>query len=286
MTLAAAQQFILDSIQPFYDFREARNIAALVMEKITGYSAAERHLYKKNLLKNEQANQLEKIVCQLKENKPVQYILEEAWFAGMKFFVNEHVLIPRPETEELVSWIVESIKQLKIPHQRILDIGTGSGCIAIALKKHLPATNITAIDIDKEALAVANQNAIANHAAIDFIEMDILASTDFHPMPSFDIIVSNPPYVLETEKREMLERVWKNEPSKALFVPDKDPLIFYKAIFHFAERHLKQDGFLFFEINETMAVAIQDLFESKQFQQVEIKIDFQEKARMVRAKKE
>lgn len=285
MTIAAAYQYILVSLEPLYADREAKNIASLILEKLTGYSHSQRILHKKDTLEEKTEKQLQKIINELTTNRPVQYCLEEAWFAGMKFFVNEQVLIPRPETEELVSWILESNPEKKFSETRILDIGTGSGCIAIALKKKLTDASVTAFDISSDALAIARRNAQANQVYVEFLLYDILSENAHRAESPFTIIVSNPPYVLVSEKDEMMERVWKYEPAQALFVSDNDPLIFYKAILRYAEKHLAENGELYFEINEIKANEIQDLLEYNTYRRIEVKKDFQGKARMIRAGK-
>ncbi len=285
MTIAAAYQYILVSLEPLYADREAKNIASLILEKLTGYSHSQRILHKKDTLEEKTEKQLQKIINELTTNRPVQYCLEEAWFAGMKFFVNEQVLIPRPETEELVSWILESNHEKKFSETRILDIGTGSGCIAIALKKKLTDASVTAFDISSDALAIARRNAQANQVYVEFLLYDILSENAHRAESPFTIIVSNPPYVLVSEKDEMMERVWKYEPAQALFVSDNDPLIFYKAILRYAEKHLAENGELYFEINEIKANEIQDLLEYNTYRRIEVKKDFQGKARMIRAGK-
>ena len=285
MTIAAAYQYILVSLEPLYADREAKNIASLILEKLTGYSHSQRILHKKDTLEEKTEKQLQKIINELTTNRPVQYCLEEAWFAGMKFFVNEQVLIPRPETEELVSWILESNPEKKFSETRILDIGTGSGCIAIALKKKLTDASVTAFDISPDALAIARRNAQANQVYVEFLLYDILSENAHRAESPFTIIVSNPPYVLVSEKDEMMERVWKYEPAQALFVSDNDPLIFYKAILRYAEKHLAENGELYFEINESKANEIQDLLEYNTYRRIEVKKDFQGKARMIRAGK-
>ena len=191
----------------------------------------------------------------LKKEQPIQYILGTTEFYGLPFKVNTHVLIPRPETEELVAWVLKHAinKQGATNNYRILDIGTGSGCIAISLAKNLPKSKVYALDVSKEALKIAIQNAELNNVAIEFVEANILdigtCDLDFKNL-KFDIIVSNPPYVREQEKEFMKPNVVNNEPHLALFVKDKNPLQFYKAITEFALGRLKEEGALFFEINE------------------------------------
>jgi release factor glutamine methyltransferase len=193
------------------------------------------------------------------------------------------VLIPRPETEELVEWIIEDRKKEKHENQlSIADIGTGSGCIAIALKKKLSAAHITAIDVSKEALTTAKENAIDNDAKIDFIQLDFLDESSWKGLQQFDIIVSNPPYIPVNEKEKLDKNVTLFEPHTALFVPDHSPLLFYEKIALFAKKHLKKDGKIYAETHEEFANATAHIF-SKQFQEVKLKQDLLGKNRMIKA---
>ncbi|GAB5564631.1 MAG: peptide chain release factor N(5)-glutamine methyltransferase [Winogradskyella sp.] len=232
----------------------------------------------------------------LKQQKPIQYILGETEFFGLKFKVNENVLIPRPETEELVDWILschsersEASQQLKI-----LDIGTGSGCIAISLAKHLPNAKVYALDVSHKALKVAENNAKLNDVKIEFINADILkySNSSFwedvaqRQMGFFDIIVSNPPYVRQLEKKEMKPNVLDNEPHLALFVENNEPLVFYNAIANLAVDKLNPNGELFFEINQYLGDEMIVLLKEKGLRDVELKIDLYGNDRMVKATKE
>lgn len=219
----------------------------------------------------------------LKQEKPIQYILGEAEFYGLVFKVNSHVLIPRPETEELIAWVLEH--DVNKDEFNILDIGTGSGCIAVTLAKHLPKTNVYALDVSKEALKIAKYNAVLNNVDVNYIEKDILNSETWNlnlKDLKFDIIVSNPPYVRKQEKGLMRANVLKNEPHLALFVEDKDPLQFYKAIAKFATRKLNANGALFFEINEYLGKDMIELLEASNFETVELKQDIFKKDRMIK----
>jgi release factor glutamine methyltransferase len=220
----------------------------------------------------------------LKNEKPIQYILGETEFYGLPFKVNENTLIPRPETEELVELILETID---FGVSSILDIGTGTGCIAISLAKHLPKTKVAAIDVSAEALKLAKQNAEINSVSINFIEADILkiCHSAFGKDAPFDVIVSNPPYVRNLEKVEMSTNVLDNEPHLALFVDDSNPLVFYKAITEFAKHNLKPEGILFFEINEYLGKETKRLVESYGFRNVEVVRDMFGKDRMLKAER-
>lgn len=221
-------------------------------------------------------------VKQLKQRRPIQYILGKADFYKLRFSVNEQVLIPRPETEELVDLIIKDNRGT--PSCSILDIGTGSGCIPIALKKNLPAAYITAIDVSEGALKVARQNAQLNQTEILFLHEDILDknSNFFNDSNRYDCIVSNPPYVLFSEKAEMDKNVLDHEPHLALFVADEDPLLFYKMIADFSRRHLNPGGKLYFEINAAYGPETQELLEKKGFKNPALIADLNNKNRILR----
>jgi release factor glutamine methyltransferase len=281
MTVLQADINLSTELIKIYDDREAANIADLVIERITGFTKTQRLINKQLALNDIQQKQLKDFTEQLLQSKPVQYVLHEAWFAGMSFYVDEHVLIPRPETEELIETI---ITQYSSKICSALDIGTGSGCIAIALKKKLPIFNVYALDISKEALKIAKENAKRNDVFINFFEADILNIEPSMQFPVFDIIVSNPPYIKQKEANEMSRNVLEYEPHLALFVADNDPLIFYKAITNFALKHLNTNsGKLVFEINESMSKHIKSLLKEKGFSEITIKKDFQQKDRIVSA---
>ncbi|ALJ06606.1 protein-(glutamine-N5) methyltransferase, release factor-specific [Pseudalgibacter alginicilyticus] len=216
----------------------------------------------------------------LKQQKPIQYILGETEFYGLPFKVNTYTLIPRPETEELVEWVLSKVSNTDL-EVSILDIGSGSGCIAISLAKNLPKAKVYALDVSKEALKIAKTNAELNKVNVEFIETDVLKNKmcwDF----KFDIIVSNPPYVREQEKREMKSNVLNNEPHLALFVKDENPLVFYKAISEFAVQNLTKKGLLFFEINEYLGNDMIALLCENNFQNIELKQDIFKKDRMIK----
>ena len=227
-------------------------------------------------------------VKELLKNKPVQYIIGETEFCGMRFFVNENVLIPRPETEEIVNMIVSCRdKACLVPTGcDVLDIGTGSGCIAISLAKLLKNSSVTAVDVSEKALEVAKKNAEANEVSVTFIKDDILNPQNRDLLNGqFDIIVSNPPYVCESEKSEMRANVLDYEPSTALFVSDNDPLIFYRKILEFAQKALKPNGEVWFEINEKFGKEMLELCHKMRFKHSEIIKDFRDRDRGLRARK-
>ena len=232
------------------------------------------------------------IISELKTEKPIQYITGEAWFYGLRFEVNENTLIPRPETEELVEWIVESQKSKaqnliiqKSNNLTILDIGTGSGCIPIALKKEIPSAFVSAIDISEKALEMARKNALVNQVEVNFIHQDILTSQHLNLSTSqpllFDVIVSNPPYVRNLEKQEINRNVLDYEPHLALFVADSDALLFYRKIAQLALKSLAPNGKLFFEINQYLGNETVELLEQLGFKNIELRKDFVGNDRMI-----
>lgn len=283
MNIGDAYQHIISSLSGNYDNRESKNVAQIIIEHLTGFSNSERRLHKNNLLSFEDEQQLKKIIKALQKDKPLQYVLQEAWFSGMKFFVNETVLIPRPETEELVEWIVQNSNEVAFNKAGILDMGTGSGCIAISLKKKLPGIPVSALDYQTQIINLAKKNAAANNTKVEFYTKDMLQYEAMKSLPVFDVIVSNPPYVLKKEINEMEKRVSANEPHAALFVPDDDPLIFYKAIINFSKDHIKKEGHLYFEINPDCADELKLLLQEKGFKKMHFKKDMQGKIRMVQA---
>lgn len=219
-------------------------------------------------------------VKDLLKNKPIQYVTGETEFCDLKFKVNENVLIPRPETAEMISKIVNSQQSTVNNHCSIIDIGTGSGCIAISLAKMISNSNVYALDISEEALKIAKENAFNNNVNVSFIHDDILNLKN-NIETKFDIIVSNPPYVRELEKVEMHNNVLKWEPHKALFVSDNDPLIFYRNILEFAKTHLKDNGEVWFEINEYLGKEMSDLCHELGFSNVKIHKDFRDRDRVM-----
>ena len=279
------QQFLKDlhtSLQNVYSESEIHVLGMLILEKLTGFSRT-RLLTDKEIILNETQRELSiHFLERLKKHEPIQYILGETEFCGLKFKVSPSVLIPRPETEELVEWV-----ELSHPPKggflsgtpTILDIGTGSGCIAVALKKKFPSANVSAMDISAEALALAKENAALNEVYIEFIQDDIL-----HPAATnrkWDVIVSNPPYIPHAGKAEMASGVLDFEPHLALFVPDGDPLLFYRRIADFALEHLTSQGRLYFEIHQSLGRQCCLLLESMGFHSVELRKDLSGNDRMI-----
>jgi release factor glutamine methyltransferase len=279
MSLNDIKQSLKKQLADQYESIELNPILSILTEHITGWDQLQQALNKETKLNETQILAFDKAAAELKAGKPIQYVIGKAWFMGEAYSVNEHVLIPRPETEELVDWILE-YAEIKGTALSILDIGTGSGCIAIALKKALPDSNVSAIDISTNALKVAAENASILNAAIEFAPLDIL-NTAFLP-DQYDVIVSNPPYIPMHEMENMEMQVAAQEPNIALFVPDEDPLVFYKAIARLAKLHLKPNGQLFFEIHFDQGEALVKLLDEMHFH-AELREDLFGKDRMIRA---
>jgi release factor glutamine methyltransferase len=275
-------------LESIYEDREADNIADWVFEKITGLKKWERRNNSLQLSEIHQ-HQLDQSLAELLQHKPVQYVLKEAWFYKRNFYVDENVLIPRPETEELVEWIVADARSamFDLPFKnkfRIIDIGTGSGCIPVSLKKEIPNAHVTAIDISQKVVFVASKNAKDLSADIDFLQIDFLNAQEWNSFEQFDIIVSNPPYIPIKEKEILAKNVTEFEPGIALFVADDDPFIFYKKIGTFSQLHLSANGKIYVEVHEEYANQVKSIFENEGLITI-IKKDIYGKERMVRAMK-
>jgi release factor glutamine methyltransferase len=272
-------QYIQTELQGLYPETEIRSLSLLIIEKVTDLSRSEIILNKNTTFSIEQIQQIESFIEKLKKFEPIQYIFGETEFYGLKFQVNPSVMIPRPETEELVDWI-RNDNDLTAP-LRILDIGTGSGCIAITLKHEFPKASVDAFDISGKALETAYCNAILNKTIVNFSKVNILESPHFDR--KWDIIVSNPPYIPRREKTKMSPNVLNYEPLSALFVPNKDPLLFYRHITRFALNQLKVNGKIYFEINHQAGNYCSRLLKQEGFQQVVLRKDISGKDRMMRA---
>jgi len=285
MTIHDASQQLLFGLSRVYDEREAKNISEWVMEHVTGWTKIDRVINKTVPLSPRQQQTLETYTKELLAHKPVQYVLHEAWFYGMKLYVDENVLIPRPETEELVDWIVSEARDRKMEAGRlqILDIGTGSGCIALGLKKGIPQASLYACDISAGALEVARRNATEQKLDIEWCKLDFLSEEGRCGLPVFDILVSNPPYIPVKDKVTMAANVLNHEPHLALFVANNDPLQYYKAIAGFAKDHLSLHGAIYMEIYEEAGQTVLDLFRHAGFANTFLKKDLQGKNRMVKA---
>jgi release factor glutamine methyltransferase len=270
-------------LDDLYPKEEVTFFAFWALSELMGFSRSDMILRKDERISESEILTFIRIVKRLKKYEPIQYILGATEFYGMRLKVNKNVLIPRPETEELVDWIKLSHSQ---NHElKILDIGTGSGCIPIALKKHLPKSKVSGIDVSESALELAKENASANQVEVDFSNIDIRNKEEWKPLGKFDIIVSNPPYVLDKEKSEMRKNVLDYEPELALFVEDDDPLIFYRYILDFTQSHLETDGEIYFELNENFGDDLKELCQQKGFGNCELKKDLSGKIRMLRCSK-
>lgn len=277
------QNFVI-KLQTIYEIDEAESIANIVFEELFMMKKHHILILEKDLLEEDIA-QLDVILNRLIKHEPVQYVLGIADFFGLRFKVNKNVLIPRRETEELVDLIIKDVRKWKLDSGKkinILDIGTGNGCIAISLKKNMPFANLSAIDISTDAIKVATENALLNKVDIDFVEDDILQTTNNKPQTFYNIIVSNPPYITIAEKDKMLKNVLEHEPHNALFITDNNPLQFYKAIASFAKIHLNEGGKLYFEINELFGNEVKKMLTENGFQKIEIIKDMQGKDRIVK----
>jgi len=274
-------QFIQE-LRPIYDAGEAESFFYLILEEKHQMKRIDLALNPDLIFSDTEIQYWNSILEQLKKEIPIQYLLGKTSFYGLEFEVNENVLIPRPETEELVEWI---IRDCFVPRNdkdsKILDIGTGSGCIAISLAKNIPNATVFAIDVSEKALATAKKNAKINGVNVTFIEKNILETEDLEQQ--FDIIVSNPPYVRELEKQEIKKNVLDNEPHLALFVEDNDALIFYRKIAQLAQKNLAEKGQLFFEINQYLGTETIGLLEKMNFKNIELRKDIYGNDRMIKA---
>ncbi len=279
MRLNDIKQALKKQLADQYESVELGPILSILIEHVTGWDQVQQVIHKDNTISAAQELAFETAATALLAGRPIQYITGKTWFMGEPYNVNEQVLIPRPETEELVDWVIE-YAAIKGKALRILDIGTGSGCIAIALKKALPEAIVSAIDISTGAIKIAAANAAALKADIEWIALDIL-NTAFLP-DQYDVIVSNPPYIPMQEMKNMELQVTDHEPNIALFVPDEDPLIFYRTIARLAKLHLSTNGQLFFEIHYDQGDAMITLLDEMHFH-AELRTDMFGKDRMVRA---
>ena len=279
MLLQDLKILLKQKLTTHFEAVELSSIIGMLIEEVSGWNRTQQILHQNTAFNQAQVDQIEKYTEQLISGKPIQYILGKAWFMGQNFIVNENVLIPRPETEELVEWII-SYANIKNKTLSILDIGTGSGCISIALKMALPHCEVSALDISKEALKLAQLNANNLNVSIQWMEQNILDTVALEN--AYDIIVSNPPYIPIREKESMQKQVVNFEPSLALFVPDEDPLIFYRTIAKIAKQSLSKNGQLFFEIHYDQGNAVLTLLNELNFH-AELRQDSFGKDRMIRA---
>lgn len=278
MTYKEWKEAIKKGISGFYEPSEATQIAFLTIQHYSGISRIDYILSKEREPDAQISQKLQEALNRLKTGEPLQYVLQEAWFMEKPFFVNTSVLIPRPETEELVEWALKETQKQKC---KVLDIGTGSGCIAISFKLRKPQDAVSGLDFSRSALSVALKNAQRQNVTINWIEKNILDTYDLNEMGMYDLIISNPPYIRESERKDMQSNVKDFEPESALFVPDADPLIFYQAIAEFSKDHLSKNGKIFLEINEALADEVLTLFHQYAYKSI-LRKDMFGKDRMVR----
>ena len=296
--MGEAENWLRQQLKQHYDEGESIEMAAIVMEHLTGQNRLQRVAQKEAHLQEQQLQLLHEINQRLQKNEPVQYILGEAYFGPLKLFVDTSVLIPRPETEELVRWVVEDVKAQgkpvfqpngneadKTTLLKILDVGTGSGCIALLLKHLMPLAEVWGCDASDAALNIARRNGSELDIRVDFVPLDFLDAAQQVQLPTVDIIVSNPPYIPFRDKETMQPNVVAHEPHLALFVPDNDALIFYKALAQFGKERLYAGGAIYVEIHEALGAEVVALFEKEEYKNVLIKKDMQGKDRMVKAEK-
>ncbi len=278
MTVNELYRSFLTELEHIYESSEAANINSMIFESIAGITRSSMIKDPTQIPNSKISSRLNECLLELKKYKPVQYVIGEAWFYKMKLKVSPAVLIPRPETEELVDAVIHYLKDK--PDAAILDIGTGSGCIAIAIKKNLPDVHVTAIDISNKALIIAKENSARQQTNINFIQLDFLDEKTWQSLPLFDVIISNPPYIPENEKQKLDKNVTEFEPHLALFVENNQPLIFYKKIAAFGKKKLKEKGKIFLETHEHFAEETAALFNDAYYS-AEIRKDIYEKQRMV-----
>ena len=280
MTIREAIANAITTLSGIYTNGEAEAISSWLVENLTGIRRIER-AGNTTILNDQQQTRLFALLERLLQHEPIQYVLNESWFLGFKFYVDKRVLIPRPETEELVEWIITDCK-FPIDQLSILDIGTGSGCIPVSLKRRLGKAEVTSVDISVDALEVAKKNAKDLGVSVQFHELDFLDPGARGTLGKYDVIVSNPPYIPVLDKTGMHQNVLNYEPPLALFVPDEDPLIFYKALAEFGVTHLADGGAIYMELYETHGHATAQLFQEKGYK-IFLKPDMQGKDRMLRA---
>ena len=281
MLLKQYKNHFFEALKSVHDVNEIESFFFILIEYLHNLKRIDLALNPDFEISDEEVLKWEAIISDLKTEKPIQYSIGETWFYDSKFYVNEHTLIPRPETEELVDWIIKTHKSKdKIDKLAVLDIGTGTGCIPISLKKNIPQAEVFAIDVSEEALKIAHKNAETNQVQINFILQNILETEDLNQ--NFDVIVSNPPYVRNLEKQEIKKNVLEFEPHLALFVEDTDALLFYRKIAQLALKNLTANGLLFFEINQYLGKETVELLETLGFKNVELKKDIYGNDRMIK----
>lgn len=279
--MQTAIQYIKNQLNQIYPETEIKSLTRIILSYVCNLQFHEIITRKDSKIPPKEYALIEKIVSELQHHKPIQYIIGETEFYGLPFQVNPNVLIPRPETEELVDLIIHHHKNESV---KIIDIGTGSGCIAISLARFLSNADVSAIDISEEALNTAKRNAEINQVRVNFLQLDILSDFPEEDLSgSLDLIVSNPPYVTQEEKKQMEANVLEYEPHLALFVPEKQPLLFYNHIADFGLKKLKKGGHLYFEINSTLGKETSRLISEKGYSQVTLIKDISSKDRIIHA---
>ena len=287
MILKEFKTYFLEQLSKIYPKTEVDTFFFLLIEEYLDLQRVDTVLKPDFKIPDDKMILLENALKRIQKEEPIQYILGKTEFYGLPFIVNKHTLIPRPETEELVEWILNEVNSTQ--KLNILDIGTGSGCIPISLAKHLLSATISTIDISNKAIQVAKENAILNNVSVNFIEQDILQADSLNQilkqvqLKQFDIIVSNPPYVRELEKVEIKNNVLENEPHLALFVDDNNPLLFYNKIADLAKKHLSKNGVLFFEINQYLGNETIEMLSEKGFLNTELRKDLFGNNRMIKS---
>ncbi len=281
MTVKEQYQYLSEQLQQLYSKGEANTISYWALEHYTGLNRMAIKSNGHRVLTIHEKQLISSALKQLVKHRPVQYVLGEAWFKNLAFYVDESVLIPRPETEELVDWVVEYCKE-KSAGKQVFEIGTGSGCIAIAIKSKMPVSSVTAIDVSEPALAIAHNNAERLKSSIHFILMNFLEESSWDTLPKYEVIISNPPYIPINEKEKLDKNVTAWEPSMALFVPDKDPLLFYRKIAAFGKKHLEKEGAIFVECHQDFANATQEMFVAMGYE-TQLKKDLFDNERMLKA---
>ena len=280
MLLSEFRIYFRKILSGFYSNREIDTFFKILIDFYFDWKSTFIGLNPNYVLDSNQLQKLKFALAELELGKPIQYVTNQAFFLNNEFYVNDSVLIPRPETEELVKWVLDDINEYKITSPHLMDIGTGSGCIAISLAKANREIKLTAIDLSKEALIVAKKNASKHKVKIDFVQEDIQSLS--HLNRTFDIIVSNPPYIHPDEKKDILPNVLNHEPHMAVFTPNNDPIYFYRLIINFASKVLKSLGGLYLEINPKFLELLKSNFSSRNFSEVEVRNDIFGKPRMLK----
>jgi release factor glutamine methyltransferase len=298
MKISEATIWLRKELEKIYSTSESASIATMAMEHLTGLSRSEQLKKQEEPLQVHSLHELTTMAHRLGGHEPIQYIIGNCWFYGLNLFVDKNVLIPRPETEELVDWIIKDVSEKKLDVfdktatssdqttvLKILDVGTGSGCIALALKNKMQRAEVWGCDLSEEALNVARRNGSSLDIRVDFQGVDFLDPSQQRLLPSVDIIVSNPPYIPLKDQHEIQPNVLDFEPHTALFVPDNDPLVFYKALSEFGKIRLHPAGSFYMEIHEGLANEVASLFDIAGYKNIEIRKDMQGKDRMVKAER-